>query len=214
MSLGLVAQSSISWPKAHKSIAPTATLREARDIRKQHPNFLLFGERKGLKPKGFDFGNSPLGFSARDVQRKDIIITTTSGTLAITRCRSAEWVLLGSFLNAELVAREARRIALNRRVNVSFVLSGDKGEFSLEDFICAGAIAEKFQGETLSDKVHAAVLGFKHARGNLCENVMKTQHARHLLSMGFVKDIEFSCKLDSINIVPVYRNGKIVSLER
>jgi 2-phosphosulfolactate phosphatase len=123
-------------------------------------------------------------------------------------------VLLGSFLNAELVARKSWKIAQNHRLDISFVLSGDKGEFSLEDFICAGAIAEKFQGETLSDKVYAAVLGFKQARGNLCENVMKTQHARHLISMGFVKDVEFSCQLDSINIVPVYRNRKIVPLEQ
>ena len=200
--------------KGAKSTIPTATLREARDLRKEHPDYVLFGERKGLKPEGFDFGNSPTGFSAQDVHRRNIILTTTSGTLAMTRCRSAEWVLLGSFLNTELVAREARRIALNRRINISFVLSGDKGEFSLEDFICAGAIAEKFQGETLSDKVQAAVLGFRQARGNLCENVMKSQHARHLVSMGFVKDIEFSCRLDSISIVPEYRNGKIVPLEQ
>jgi 2-phosphosulfolactate phosphatase len=197
-----------------RSIIPAATLREANELRKQHPNYLLFGERKGRKPKGFDFGNSPLGFSAQDIQRKDIIITTTSGTLAITRCKSAEWVLLGSFLNAELVARKSWKIAQNHRLDISFVLSGDGGRFSLEDFVCAGAIAEKFQTEALSDKISAAVLGFKQMRDDLCENIFKTQHARHLVSMGFVKDVEFSCQLNSINIVPVYRNRKIVPLQQ
>ena len=197
-----------------KSVIPTETLHEAYRLHKRHPDYLLFGERKGRKPKGFDFGNSPSGFSSRDVQQKNIIITTTSGTLAINRCRRANWVLIGSLLNARPVARKAREIAEKRKLNISFVLFGDRGQFSLEDFICAGAIAERFHRETFSDEVSAAVLGFKQARSNLFENIMKAQHARHLISMGFVKDVEFSCQLDSINIIPMYRNGKIVPLAK
>lgn len=198
--------------KGAKSIIPTATLREARDLRKQHPDYLLFGERKGLTPKGFDFGNSPVGFSAQDVCRRNIILTTTSGTLAITRCKSAQWVLIGSILNVGSVAEKALEIANNHRINISFILSGDRGQFSLEDFICAGAIAEKFPEEALSDKVSAALLAFEHANDNLLGNIMKAQHAKHLIKMGLTKDVEFSCSLETLKIVPIYKNGKIMSL--
>ncbi len=198
--------------KSAKSITPTETLAEAYRLHEMHPEYLLFGERKGRRPKGFDFGNSPLGFSSSDVHEKKIIITTTSGTLAITRCRAAEWVLIGSFLNAAAVSKSVYDIAQHKGINISFVLSGDRGQFSLEDFICAGAIADKFSSEVLSDKVLAAVLGFRQARRSLLENIMRTQHARDLASMGFIKDVEFSSQLDRISITPAYKDGEIIPL--
>lgn len=195
-----------------KSVVPTRTLREAYRFRRQHRDYLLFGERKGRKPRRFDFGNSPSGFTSRDVRQKNIVMTTTSGTLAITLCRPARWVLIGSLLNAGAVAREALRTSRDNGVNISFVLSGDRGQFSLEDFICAGAIAEGFQENAFSDKVSAAVFGFERARRNLLKNIKKAQHAKHLIDMGLEEDIAASCQLNSRNIVPVYKNGTIIEM--
>jgi len=95
------------------------------------------------------------------------------------------------------------------------VLSGEKGEFSFEDFICAGAITERFpRGKVYySDKALAALLAFKQAQDNLCKNVMKAEHAKHLMRIGFMRDIEFSCQLDILKIVPIYKDGKITAFE-
>lgn len=192
-----------------KAVIPTETLKEAFALQEQQPDYLLAGERKGRKPRGFDFGNSPLEFVQEAVEGRTVIMTTTSGTGALIGCRHAEHVLVGAFLNAEAVAKKAAEIS--RSVNVSFVLAGEKGLFSLEDFLCAGAIASKFPfGEfDLSDEVLAAVFAFDCVNDALCETVMKSRHAKHLIELGFERDIEFSCTLNRFDLVPVFRDGKI-----
>jgi 2-phosphosulfolactate phosphatase len=194
-----------------KAVIPTETLKEAYKLREQHPDYLLAGERKGCKPRGFNLGNSPLEFVRDVVEGKTVIMTTTSGTAALVRCRRAEHVLVGAFLNAAAVANKAMEIAQKKRVNVSFVLAGEKGLFSLEDFLCAGAIASRFHsgGLELSDKTLAAVFAFERVKDALCEYVMKSRHARHLVELGLKADVVFSSELDHYDVVPFYKHGKV-----
>ena len=198
-----------------KAIIPTKTLKEAYKLKRQHPYYLLAGERRGNKPKGFNFGNSPLEFTSEKVHGKNVILTTTSGTMALTRSRNAKLVFVGTFLNAGAMAKKAVETAEKKHLNVSFVLAGDKGQFSFEDFICAGAMAERFnKGEVyFSDKARAALLAFKQTKNNLCKNIMEAEHAKHLIQLGFRRDIEFACQLDIYKIIPIYRDGKITSLD-
>ena len=139
-------------------------------------------------------------------------MTTTSGTRAIVRCRGAEHVLVGAFLNAEAVAKKAAAMAYSNGVNVSFVLAGEKGLFSFADFLCAGAIGSGFPiGDfDSSDEALAAVFAFECAKNTLVESVRKSRHARHLAELGFERDIEFSCMLNCFGQVPVYSDGKVM----
>jgi len=192
-----------------EAVVPTETLKEAYGLRELHSDFLLVGERRVRKPSGFDLGNSPLEFVREVVERRTMIMTTTSGTAALVRCRGAEYVLVGGFLNAGAVAEKAAEIVGRNGVNVSFVLAGEKGLFSLEDFLCAGAIASKFLAGRFdfSDKALAAVLSFERVKSALGDYVRKSRHARHLVELGFERDVEFSCKLDHFGVVPVFRDG-------
>lgn len=194
-----------------KAVIPAETLKEAHELHRQHLDYLLAGERKGRKLRGFNLGNSPLEFVREVVEGKTVIMTTTSGTHALVRCRQAEHVLVGAFLNAEAVARKAAEICQKERVNVSFVLAGEKGLFSLEDFLCAGAIASGFQleGFDFTDEALAAVFGFGRVKGRLREHIEKSRHARHLTELGFGKDVDFSCKLNHFGIAPVYKDDKV-----
>ncbi len=198
-----------------KAVIPTETLREAFALREQHPDCLLAGERKGRKPPGFDFGNSPLEFVQEVVEGRTVIMTTTSGTRALVRCREAEHVLVGAFLNAKAVAKKSAEIAESNGVNVSFVLAGEKGLFSLEDFLCAGAIASEFRAGAFgfSDEALAAVTAFDCAKDALIESVMKSRHAKHLSELGFGRDVEFSCMLNRFDLVPVYRDGNVTLIQ-
>lgn len=198
-----------------KAVIPTETLKEAYELHEQHPDYLLAGERKGRKPKGFDLGNSPLEFVRDVVGGKTVSMTTTSGTAALVRCRKAEHVLVGAFLNVEAVAGKTAEIAQRKGLNISFVLAGEKGLFSLEDFLCAGAIASKFpsSGLELSDKTLAAVFAFEHVKDALSEYVVKSRHARHLVELGFERDVVFSCGLDRFGIVPFYQRGKVTLMQ-
>lgn len=194
-----------------RAAVPAMTLREAYKLCSQHPEYLLAGERGGHKPVGFDFGNSPLEFTRERVEGKTLVITTTSGTAALARSRAAKRVLVGAFLNAWAVAGKAEEIAAGEAIGVSFVLAGEKGKFSLEDFLCAGAIANGFVAENVhfSDKVQAAVLAFKQAESDLTGSVMKAEHAERLVKLGFKEDVDFSCRLNVLRTIPVYAGGKI-----
>ncbi|MEM2111193.1 MAG: 2-phosphosulfolactate phosphatase [Candidatus Bathyarchaeia archaeon] len=194
-----------------EAIIPVRTLDEAYELHKKYPSFLLAGERRGLKPERFELGNSPLEFTREKVYGKTIIYTTTSGTMALTRSKAAKWVLMGAFLNAHSAACKAIEIADKEGIDISLVQSGAKGEFSLEDFVCAGAIIECFPREKveLSDGALAALSAFKQMKSNLCENIMQGKHARYLINLGFEKDIKFSCQPNLFSLVPIYRNGVI-----
>ena len=195
-----------------EAVIPTVTLKEAFALREQHPDYLLAGERRGRKLKGFDFGNSPLEFAQEAVEGRTIVMTTTSGTGALVRCRGAERVLVGAFLNAGAVAKKAAEVAQSNGVNVSFVLAGEKGLFSFEDFLCSGSIVAGFSsdGFAFSDEALAAVLAFECAKDSLVGSVRKSRHARHLAELGSERDVEFSCVLNRFGLVPVYKDGKIV----
>ena len=194
-----------------EAVIPAGSLKEAYKLHNQHPEYLLVGERRGRMPKGFDLGNSPLEFTRERINGKRLVMTTTSGTEALARSRLASWVLVGVFLNAEAVARKAEEIAAKEGAGISLVLAGERGGFSLEDFLCAGAIVEELSAMNfnLSDKVQAALLAFRQAKSDLTGSVMEAEHAKHLVRLGFKGDVDFACQLNVLREVPIYRLGRI-----
>jgi 2-phosphosulfolactate phosphatase len=197
-------------------VIPARSLKEAYRLRDQHPEYVLAGERGGHKPKYFDFGNSPLEFTRERVGGKSLVMTTTSGTAALVTSQRAKHVLVGAFLNAGAVARKAEKMASKEGVDVSLVLAGEKGRFSLEDFLCAGAIVAGFAANKtcFSDKVQAALLAFGQAESDIVGSVMKAEHAKHLIKLSFKEDIDFSCQLNILRKVPTYSNGRITLQSR
>jgi len=196
-------------------IIPVKTILEVRRLKKKHPKFIIAGERKGLKPKSFTLGNSPLEFSFGNVGGKEIILTTTSGTKAIFLSQKGKWVLIGAFLNAKAIAETSLEIAEKEKSGISLVLSGKEGRFSLEDFLCAGAIAESFPTRRveLSDAVVATLRSFKGAHLSLKKAIQQGSHAKYLEKKGFENDVEFCSKMNVFNIVPFLKEGRIIPLE-
>ena len=196
-------------------IIPVKTILEAQKLKKKNPEFIVAGERKGLRPKGFTLGNSPLEFSPGNVRGREIILTTTSGTKAISLSRKGKWTLIGAFLNFKAVAAASLKIAEKEKTGISIVLAGKEGQFSLEDFLCAGAIAESFPTERakLSDTIVAALLSFKGSCSSLKEAIQQGSHAQYLEKKGFEHDVEFCSKMNTFNIVPFLKEGRIVPLD-
>ena len=194
-----------------KSVTPVATLKEATKLHDEHPDYVLVGEREDHKPEGFDLGNSPTTLTKERLHEKNIILTTTNGTKALIKSKESRWVAVGAFLNAQAVAGKTVEISSRNRTGISFVLAGEKNRFSMEDFLCAGAITERFPENAveLSDKTMAAFLAFKGAKHSLLESIQNSKHGQDLTKIGFSKDVEFSCQLDIYGIVPFYRNGKV-----
>lgn len=141
------------------------TVDEARVLRANGVPGLLVGEVGGLRPEGFDLGNSPREMDASLLGGQEIIFATTNGTRALHACVSpgADAILAGSFRNATAVAEaavvayERARGNLDRQVNaritsakhpedeanVVVVCAGLHGRPALDDTLCAGYLAER-----------------------------------------------------------------------
>jgi len=125
-------------------IYPVATVEEALDLRKLHPDWLLIGERGGVKVEGFDFGNSPDEAMGVDFSGRTVIQTTGAGTQGIVNAGGADEIVLGSFVMAEAIVHFIRR---REPEVVSLVAMGWNGrEPTLEDELCAEYLEGRLGG--------------------------------------------------------------------
>jgi 2-phosphosulfolactate phosphatase len=186
-------------------IIPLREVKEALDLKKRYKKVMLAGERRGLKPRGFDLGNSPLEFRREVVKGRLVALTTTNGCKLLSGARGAERVLIGAFLNSRLVAERALEEAEAKNRDILLGIAGRMMKFSLEDFICAGIIAMRLseRGVRLSDKAYASMLCAEKALEDLQAHVMNSIHAKYLKEIRREEDVRFCCNLDSYEVVPI-----------
>lgn len=198
-----------------KGILPVKTVKEAIKIHKENRDWLLAGERRAHKPKGFHLGNSPLEFVREKVKGKIIIITTTDGTKALRNASGAEVILIGALLNASSVAECAVRIAQEKGKGITIVASGIKGRVSLEDFLCAGLIIESMEhfDVSFSDSARCALLASKGAGNRLSDIVQESGHANYLKSIGLMEDVKYCSQVNLYPLVPRVGERGIITLE-
>ena len=192
-------------------IIPVESLEEAIELRKNQNDLILAGERNGLKPNGFDLGNSPNEFNSSRFEGKKVVITTSNGTKALEKVKNCKWVLVGAFLNAESVVNAAFKLAKEEKVGITILLASSSEDIYLEDFICSGLLSKKLlsMGANLDDSAHASMLAWNNAKENLNEIIKRSQHGEYLKRIGFENDIDFCLKIDLYPIVPWSSNGKI-----
>lgn len=101
---------------------------------------LVCGESGGVRPDGFDYGNSPREFPPGALQGRDVVFCTSNGTKAMRRVSEAPVVLTGSLFNSSAVVRTALREASERGLDVALICSGDilGTKFAIDDAFCAG----------------------------------------------------------------------------
>ena len=194
-----------------RCVIPVRTIKEARDIHHRNPKTILAGERKGIKPKGFHLGNSPLDFNPTIVKGKNIILTTTNGTKTLTETKRGKFVFIGSFLNVTAVSDIALSFAKKENCGLSLVLSGTQGRFSLEDYLCAGSILEHFTLHQIdvADAAVGSLLAFKQAHDSLINVIFQGHHAKYLKSIGLEDDVTFCCKQNLYKVIPCLNENKI-----
>ena len=174
---------------------------------------LLAGERDAHRIPGFDLDNSPASFTRDIVSGKTIAFTTTNGTRALQRLghAGAPVVLCAALTNRRAVVDALRTIDAREAL---LVCAGTEGAFSLEDFLCAGAIAAAYARDgdaVLSDAARAAALTYHACAGQLASAVASGENAQRLAAEGFRDDILAAAQLDVSAITPAYRDGEIVS---
>ena len=189
-------------------VIPVDDISTARNLKIKNPDYVIAGERGGLKVEGFDLGNSPLEFSELNIFKKSIILTTTNGTRAITKAKGiAKEVFVAAFLNAERTSEK-----LKKHKSIAIVCAGNDGKPSYEDTQVAGLIIAhliKRREYRLSDSSLVAL--------KLWETLkipdFSGSHSQKLCELGFNRDIDWCKQVDLFPIVAQLCGEKIVRTE-
>jgi 2-phosphosulfolactate phosphatase len=193
-----------------REIIPVGTVEEAREMKSK--GYLLAAERDGDVLDFADFGNSPFNFAPEKVGGKVVAYSTTNGTGIMKMASECHDVVIGSYLNFTALCQWLEE--QNRKVII--VCAGWKKRFSLEDALCAGAIAARLlksgRFTTSCDAVHAATDLWKMAEGDLIGYIEKAAQRSRLRDKGLDDCIGYCHTFDVTGIIPMLRNGKLVAL--
>lgn len=168
---------------------------------------LRAGERGGAKVEGCDLGNSPLDCTPERVKDCRLFISTTNGTRALQRIEAAPSVLAAALINRQAVVNY---LLETNPETVWIVSSGWEGSYSLEDSVCAGAIADGLlTGTNLSpkelagnDEAIAALALYRHWQDDLLGLMHHASHGQRLLRLNCHEDLKYCSQTDILEIVP------------
>lgn len=176
---------------------------------------LRMGERGGKKVEGCDLGNSPLDCTPELVKGKRLFISTTNGTRTLQRVEKASVVIAAAMVN---YGEAVNYILKYEPETVWLVGSGWEGGYSLEDTVCAGAIAQALilpQGPYTigNDEVIAAIALYAQWQSKLLEMFRLSSHGQRLLGLNGEQDLEYCARVNSIDILPIQtESGVLVSM--
>lgn len=188
------------------SLTITEHVEEARRFKVDHPEALLFGERGGVPPEGFEGGNSP-----RETHRttgRDVVFTTTTGAGRLVACWGAPAVYMGTTINAAAAVKAACAHGKDV-VIIPAGLTGDDAFDAVEDR-AAGAWLVRLTGWPLGEgaKEAEAWIDSIDAEG-LPALFDRAPHAEKLRRVDQTEDIAWCAQVDVTDRVPqaVDRNG-------
>ena len=121
-----------------------AEIEEALRLRDRGVGDICVGEVDGIRPEGFDFGNSPYEMTQASLEGKVVIQSTRAGTTGVAAASEAEAVYAGSFVVADATARAVLK---DNPSHVTIVAMGWKAERRTdEDEQCALYLRNRMQG--------------------------------------------------------------------
>ncbi|NJO73281.1 MAG: 2-phosphosulfolactate phosphatase family protein [Leptolyngbyaceae cyanobacterium RM1_406_9] len=173
------------------------------------------GERGGATVEGCDLGNSPLDCTPERVSGKRLFISTTNGTRCLERIQNAPVVLTAALVNRNA----AVQYLLNHQPETVWISgSGWEGSFSLEDTICAGAIAHSLLAKTDislndlagNDEVVGAIALYIQWQDKLLELLQQASHGQRLVRLGVIDDLKYCAQTDTLNVLPIQQEPGIL----
>lgn len=181
------------------AILAVREIEEAVAARREWPDALLFGERGGLPPEGFDGGNSPREAAVARGHR--VIFTTTTGAGRLVAAADAPAAYMGTTVNALAVA-EAVSVHGCDAVLIPAGLTGQPEWDAQEDWTAAVCIAMAAGG-----KIGEGAEACARWRGRIeTEGIARlfetAPHAEKLRAVGLDADIAFCARVNITRAVP------------
>jgi 2-phosphosulfolactate phosphatase len=184
------------------SVIPVLGLDELLEFRNK--GYLTAAERDGKKVDFADFGNSPTVFLNSNLKGKELAYSTTNGTQAVEMAKTSGNIAVASFANLHVICEWL----ISQRMNVVILCSGWKKSFSIEDTLCAGALAEALElsgrFEPICDATVASQKLWQNAKDNLVQVVHEASHYKRLAAMGLYDDLRHCFILNTSSAIPVW----------
>ena len=133
----------VAFQGGASQIVLASSVSDALELKARGVGAMCIGERNGIRPAGFQLGNSPAAMRSADVHGKTLIQTTTNGTAGILAARQAQYIFAASFVCAEATVAAIRSLTPDR---VSVVAMGRQGARADEDELCALYIRSRLEG--------------------------------------------------------------------
>ena len=193
-----------------RCVIPVDSVPKAIEISKNIDG-IAAGERDGKIADGLLHGNSPLEYGRDFIENKTLVLTTTNGTrlLHMALERGADTIISGSFPNLSAVCN----YLVETNKNVVLGCAGWKDRFNLEDTLFAGAVISqvKKQFTIHCDSSLMAETMYDKYKKNLPAFAPKLTHYHRLVDrFGLIEDINFCLTNDVANVLPIYKEGKLL----
>lgn len=195
-------------------VIPCGTIEEARYVYSKFGkgSAILGGERNGLKPMGFELGNSPYEYRREIVENKKVVLSTSNGTEALEKVKGSEMVVIGCFGNRRAVGTVLVKYARDN-ADIILVCAGNEGKASLEDTLCAGGfvneLVKRYDNCYLNDDSRYAMNNYLELKDNIHKECYNSEHGKRLIEIGFKEDIDLALMCDIYPLVPIFRGGII-----
>lgn len=134
----------------------------AYNLKKENSNYILIGERNGIKLPKFDYGNSPSQIEKVDFTNKVVVHTTSCGTQGIVNSINAKEIITGSLVNISAIVKYIKNRGYD---DISIVTLAKPGVDPFEeDKLCAEYIKEKLENKS-TDEFKSRILNLKYTSG-------------------------------------------------
>ena len=149
---------------------------------------------------------------------KKYVLSSINGATCTKAATDKSIVLIGSLLNVSSVANVANDLHKKNGANITVIACGQRWNDpndghkelrpSIEDYLVAGAILEKLEG-TKSPEAKVCISAFKNSEPELVEGIMDSGSGRELFEINYSEDVEFSCRRDAFQEVPILTKDEI-----
>ena len=172
--------------------------------------YKLAAERNGSKIGDAEYGNSPTEYLRHDLSGIKLAYSTTNGTVTILRAADADLTLCGSFANLSALADYLR----DRQMDAVLLCSGWKNDFCIEDTLVAGALMEKLAdiAGPWGDAANMALTLWHQAQADPYAYCSEATHVHRLQRLGAAEDIRFAFRMDTCPVVPMLKEGVLVTV--
>ena len=201
----------VAFANGAERIVPVMSLDESMSYRAK--GYIVGAERNGEMIEGFDLGNSPFSYIGDKVKGKSIALTTSNGTRAIQAAKTARMVVIGSFLNLNILTDWLRV----QDENVVCLCSGWKNVFNLEDTLLAGAIVNRlikeFSYSSNCDSAIASQHLYNLAKEDMYSFLENSSHRKRLERLHIEDDIRYCLTPNQAPVIPVLSGDELVKMD-